>query len=210
MNDIIVVGASGYGREVFQYVKDIAAHRPDVRPKGLLDDDPSLRAGVGGEAIIGDTRTYAIQADDRFVVSAGNPAVRQSLAERLAGRGATFMTLVHPTAYVSPSARIGTGCVVSPFASVGSRAQLDDHVLLVMYASVAHDCSVGSFCSFSPYAAVAGGSVVGPRVFFGGHALVTPMRHVGQDCKIAAGAVVYRDVPDGSLAAGNPAKVLPL
>jgi acetyltransferase-like isoleucine patch superfamily enzyme len=36
------------------------------------------------------------------------------------------------------------------------------------------------------------------------------MRHIGQDCKIAAGAVVYRDVPEGSLAAGNPAKVLPL
>lgn len=210
MNDIIVVGASGYGREVFQYVKDLAAVRPDIRPKGMLDDDPGLRAEPGGEAIIGDTRTYAIQADDRFVVSAGNPAVRQALAERLAGRGATFFTLVHPTAYVSPTARIGTGCVVSPFASVGSRAQLDDHILLVMYASVAHDCTVGSFCSFSPYSAVAGGSVVGPRVFLGGHALVTPMRHVGQDSKIAAGAVVYRDVPEGSLAAGNPAKVLPL
>ena len=143
-------------------------------------------------------------------ISAGNPAVRQALAERLARRGAIFFTLVHPTAYVSPTARLGTGCVVSPFASVGSRAQLDDHILLVMYASIAHDCSVGSYCSFSPYSAVAGGSVVGPRVFLGGHALVTPMRQVGPDCKIAAGAVVYRDVPEGSLAAGNPAKVLPL
>jgi sugar O-acyltransferase (sialic acid O-acetyltransferase NeuD family) len=210
MTDVIVVGASGYGREVFQYVKDIAAHRPDIRPKGMLDDDPSLRAELGGEEIIGDTRTYPLQENDRFVISAGSPSVRHDLAERLAGRGATFITLVHPTAYVSPTARIGTGCVVSPFASVGSRAQLDDHILLVMYASVAHDCSVGSFCSFSPYSAVAGGSVVGRRVFFGGHALVTPMRHIGQDSKIAAGAVVYRDVPDGSLAAGNPAKVLPL
>jgi sugar O-acyltransferase (sialic acid O-acetyltransferase NeuD family) len=210
VNDIIVVGASGYGREVFQYVKDIAAQRPDIRPKGMLDDDPSLRAEPGGDEIVGDTQTYAIQEDDRFVISAGSPVVRRTLAERLTSRGATFITLVHPTAYVSPTARIGTGCLVSPFASVGSRAEVGDHILLVMYASIAHDCTVGSFCSFSPYSAVAGGSVVGPGVFLGAHALVTPVMHIGRDSKIAAGAVVYRDVPERSLAAGNPAKVLPL
>ena len=205
-----MVGASGYGREVFQYVKDIARLSPDIRPKGLLDDDPSLQAGLGGDQIIGDTRTYSIQEHDRFVISAGTPAVRHTLAGRLASRGAKFITLVHPNAYVSPSARIGIGCIVSPFASVGSHAQLEDHILLVMYASVAHDCKIGSYCSLSPYSAAAGGVVVGSKVFFGSHAVVTPMRRIGQESKIAAGAVVYRDVPELSLATGNPAKVLPL
>lgn len=205
-----MVGASGYGREVFQYAKDIARQNPDIRPKGMLDDDPSLRASLGGEEIIGDTRTYVIQEHDRFVISAGSPAIRYSLAERLASRGAKFITLVHPNAYISPQARIGTGCIVSPFASVGTNAQLEDHILLVMYASVAHDCIIGSYCSLSPYSAAAGGVVVGPKVFFGSCAVVTPMRRIGQESKIAAGAVVYRDVPEQSLATGNPAKVLPL
>jgi sugar O-acyltransferase (sialic acid O-acetyltransferase NeuD family) len=210
VKDIIVVGASGYGREVFQYVKDIARQQPDIRPKGLLDDDLSLRSNPGGEEIIGDTTTYSIQEHDRFVISAGIPAVRHTLAERLASRGAQFITLIHPNAYVSPTARIGTGCIVSPFASVGSNAQLDDHILLVMYASVAHDCRIGSYCSLSPYAAAAGGVIVGSKVFFGSYAMVTPTKRIGQESKIAAGAVVYRDVPEQSLATGNPAKVLPL
>lgn len=210
MQDIIVVGASGYGREVLQYVKDIARENPDIRPKGLLDDDLNLRASLGGEDVIGDTRTYPIQEQDRFVISVGSPTVRCILAERLTDRGARFITLVHPTAYVSPTARIGTGCIVSPFASVGAHALLEDHILLVMYASVAHDCSIGSYCSLSPHSAVAGGSVIGPKVFFGAYGLVTPMRRVGQESKIAAGAVLYRDMPEQSLAAGNPAKVLPL
>lgn len=210
MNDIVVVGASGYGREVFQYVKDVAQHDSGIRAKGLLDDNTTLRGQLGGDDIIGDTHAYAIQEHDRFVISAGIPDVRQALAERLAGRGATFFTLIHPTAYVAPTARLGVGCIVSPYASVGSNARVEDHVLLVMYASVAHDCRIGIYCSLSPYSAVAGGGIVGAKVFLGSHALVTPMRHVGQDSKIAAGAVVYRDVPERSLATGNPAKVLPI
>lgn len=210
MKDVIVVGASGYGREVFQYVKDVSRHDTDIRAKGLLDDDATLRGSMGGEDIIGDTYTYAIQEHDRFVISAGSPDVRHTLAERLAGRGAKFFTLIHPNAYVAPTARIGAGCIVSPYASVCSYAQLEDHILLVVYASVAHDCRIGSYCSFSPYSAVAGGGVVGSKVFLGSHALVTPLRHVGQESKIAAGAVVYHDVPERSLATGNPAKVLPM
>lgn len=209
MKNIIVVGASGYGREIFQYVKDASQHDGEFRAKGLLDDDLALRDAVGGDAIIGDTHTYQVQDNDRFLISAGVPHVRDTLAQRLASRGAEFFTLIHPTAYVAPTARVGAGCILSPYASVGSYAELDEHVLLVMYASVAHDSRVGRYCSFSPYAAVAGGSIIGPKVFLGPNALVTPLRQVGKESKIAAGSVVYRDVPERSLATGNPARILP-
>ncbi len=209
VKNIIVVGASGHGREVFQYVKDASQHGSEISAKGLLDDDPALRDGIGGDAIIGDTHTYQVQDNDRFLISAGTPDARQTLAERLANRGAEFFTLIHPTAYVAPTARVGAGCIVSPYASVGSYAELDEHVLLVMYASVAHDSRVGRYCSFSPYSAVAGGSTIGPKVLLGAYALVTPLRQVGKESKIAAGSVVYRDVPERSLATGNPAKILP-
>ncbi|MEO8462855.1 MAG: acetyltransferase [Chloroflexota bacterium] len=209
MQNIIVVGASGYGREVFQYVKDAAQHTGEFSAKGLLDDDPRLLDAVGGGAIIGDTHTYQVQGDDRFLISAGAPDLRETLAQRLAKRGAEFFTLIHPTAYVAPTARVGAGCILSPYASVGSYAELDEHVLLVMYASVAHDSRVGRYSSFSPYSAVAGGSTIGRKVFLGAYALVAPLRQVGEESKIAAGSVVYRDVPERSLATGNPAKILP-
>jgi acetyltransferase-like isoleucine patch superfamily enzyme len=62
----------------------------------------------------------------------------------------------------------------------------------------------------SPYGIANGGSVIGDRVFFGTHAVVTPGKKVGSQSKIAAAAVVYRDVPDLSLASGNPAKTFPV
>ena len=62
----------------------------------------------------------------------------------------------------------------------------------------------------SPYAVVNGGSTLEDEVFMGTHATITPNIRVGRRSKVAAGAVVYRDVPEQSLATGNPAKPFPL
>ncbi|MGC4118613.1 MAG: acetyltransferase [Myxococcales bacterium] len=211
--DVIVVGASGFGRELLQYVHDVHLTTPSVRIKGFLDDDPTALDSIGrvmGVEIVGDTHSYRIQEHDRFVVSLGDPGLRRMLVERLARRGARFASVVHPTAYLAPTARIGSGCVIGPFANVGSYAQLEDHVLLNLHSSAGHDTRIGSFCVLSPCALVNGGSSLGDGVLMGTHAVVTPNVRVGARSKISAGAVLYRDIAEDSLATGNPARAFPL
>jgi sugar O-acyltransferase (sialic acid O-acetyltransferase NeuD family) len=209
MTDVIIVGASGFGREVLQYVHDVHKNPGRVQIKGFLDDDPAALDRVIGVKIVGDTRTYPIKEDDRFIISLGNPDLRRALAERLVRRGARFLSIVHPTAYVAPTARIGHGCIISPFASVGSYVHLEDHVLLTRYSTAGHDSHVGASCVLSPYSVANGGTRLDHSVFLGTHAVVTPNIQVGAGSKIAAGAVVYRDVPEQSLATGNPARAFP-
>jgi sugar O-acyltransferase (sialic acid O-acetyltransferase NeuD family) len=211
--NVVVVGASGFGRELLQYVCDATSRMPGVRVKGFLDDNPAALQSVAHLTefgLVGDTHSYSIQQDDRFVVSVGDPGLRRLLAERLARRGARFISIVHPTAYVAPTARIGEGSIVGPLASVGSHAQLAYHTLLNLYSTAGHDARIGDFCVLSPHAVVNGGSTLEDEVFMGTHATVTPNVRVGRRSKIAAGAVVYRDVPEQSLATGNPAKPFPL
>jgi len=204
--NVIVVGASGFGRELLQYVQDAHRNTAGIRIKGFLDDDPA-KAGGG---VVGDTSTYPIAEDDRFVISLGDAGLRRALAERLSRRGARFVSIVHPTAYVAPSARIGDGCIVAPFAHVGAYAQVGDHVLLNVHSSAGHDSRIGPYCVCSPYSVVNGGSELGAGVFLGTHATITPEIRVGAGSRVAAGAAVYRDVPGGSLAAGNPARAFSL
>jgi sugar O-acyltransferase (sialic acid O-acetyltransferase NeuD family) len=208
VRNIIVVGAGGFGRDIFEYVSDVGKTSPDIKAKGLLDDDPKvqlLQDRYPNVPILGDTRTYQIEQGDEFLISVGDPVGRKTLAERLADRGARFYTLVHPTAYVSPSARIGAGCIVGPFACVGSYSKLEKNILLCVYAVVGHDCGVGSHSTFSPFSVATGGSSIGSEVFFGSHAVVTPLKRVGSGSKVAAGAVVYHDIPEECLVTGNPA-----
>ena len=95
---------------------------------------------------------------------------------------------------------------LAPFTFVGINSIIGDHVTVNAYASVGHDASVGDHCVMSPYSAITGRAVLEEGVFLGTHASVVPCVRVGRHSSIAAGAAVFRDVPAGSLMAGNPAK----
>jgi acetyltransferase-like isoleucine patch superfamily enzyme len=49
---------------------------------------------------------------------------------------------------------------------------------------------------------------IGDECFIGAHAIILPGVTIGNNCIVAAASVVARDVPDGSLVAGNPARLV--
>jgi sugar O-acyltransferase (sialic acid O-acetyltransferase NeuD family) len=208
--EIVIVGAGGFGREVLEYARDTFTDPAQFRIKGMLDDRLGDTAGFDlGLDVLGDTSTYPVQESDGFLIAVGNPAHRQLLSRRLAARGARFLTLVHPRAYVARSAQLGAGCIISPFATVGSFARLGEQVVLTFYASVGHDARVGDCAVLSPYAVTNGGSALGECAFLGARATVNPGKRVGANAKVVAGAVIYHDVPDNALARGSAARPQP-
>jgi sugar O-acyltransferase (sialic acid O-acetyltransferase NeuD family) len=201
------VGAGGLGHEVLQYAQDLVGLDPAWRIKGFLDDDLQATGQRAGTlAVVGTIDGYPVQDEDLFVIAIGNPETRRSVAERLSGRGARFASIVHPRAYVAPTALIEAGCVVCPMAFVGPYARLGAHAVLNVYASAGHDSQVGDFTVLSPYATINGHAVLESGVFLGTHATVLVGKRVGRGAKISAGAVASRDIPAGALAVGNPAK----
>jgi len=50
--------------------------------------------------------------------------------------------------------------------------------------------------------------VVGNNVWFGGNVVVLPGVTIGNNCTIGAGSVVLKNIPDNSVAVGNPCRVI--
>lgn len=206
MKRAVIVGAGGFGREIAQHVADLPLGH-EVTLGGFVDDNlHALQGFRDGPPMLGAIDSYRFGADDHFIVAVGDPSLRSVLAARLKGRGARFMTLVHPTAVVARTARLGAGCVVGPHAYIGPDTHLGEMAVVNIYGSLGHDASVGDFCVLSPYATLNGGAALEREVFVGTHATITGGRRVGERSKVAAGAVVYQDVEPRSLAAGNPAR----
>ncbi len=146
-----------------------------------------------------------VREGDEFVIACGEPANRARLAEWVKQKGGRLRSILHPRAYVSPSARIDPGAVICPFSFVGPNAHLSHNVVLNIHSSCGHDALLGEATVLAPYAFVAGDARVGEGVFLGSYSFVAQGIAVGRRSKVSAGSIVMRDVAEHSLAMGNPA-----
>jgi sugar O-acyltransferase (sialic acid O-acetyltransferase NeuD family) len=200
---VVIAVAGGFGRELAAYARDAGfevsafLHDPSRSPLDGIE--------VGAE-VRGPAEDYEPHCDELLAIGLGEPGPRRELAEQLLARGARLATVVHPAAWVAPTARLGEGVVIAPFAFVGPGAEIDDLTVLNTHASVGHDSVIGRCCVLSPYAVTGGWARLEDEVYLATHATVTPRRAVGVGSSVSAGSVVFRDVPPHSLAMGNPAK----
>lgn len=212
MSDLVIVGAGGFGREVYQWLKDdLRARAREGQPvphiKGFLSENPDdLRGFTIDLGVIGSPREYVIEDGDRFLLAIGTVRPRIRVAQELRQRGAQFYTLVHPTAVVAETAILGEGVVVCPFAIVNAYSKIGDLTMFNAYASCGHDVQIGNFCVLSPYATVNGFGILEDEVFLGTHAAVTPGKRVGAGSQVSANSVAADDVPPRTLVMGVPGK----
>jgi len=95
----------------------------------------------------------------------------------------------------------------STFGSDPYLIRIGNHVTITAGVRfITHDGAVWVFRERYPEIDVVAPIVLGDNVFVGTNAVLMPGITVGNNCVIAAGAVVTRDVADGSVVAGVPAR----
>lgn len=204
---LIIVGAGGFGREVYSWAKDVEPSARDWEIYGFLDDRTDALAGYHLPcSVIGSPTSHQPKSDERFVVAIGDVKTRRELVHVLSGRGARFTNIIHPSSVIGVNNQIGTGCVFCPHSTITSGTTVGNHVIFNIYSSVGHDAIIGDFCSLSGYATVTGYAELGDAVMMGTHSTVLPSCRVGADAVVGAGSVVMRDVKSGTTVFGTPAK----
>lgn len=162
---IVIVGADVLGQmlaeaielaatdELLGFVDDRAGETPLL---GTVADLPSLLDGGATHVALG----------------IGDNPTRRRVAEQAEEVGLRLATVVHPRAFVSPSATLEDGVFVDAVASVHGRSLVGGGTVLMPHVWIAHDVRIGAFCWAS------------------GHAAVGGFASIGDGCKLGVGSIV--------------------
>jgi sugar O-acyltransferase (sialic acid O-acetyltransferase NeuD family) len=176
---------------------------PPAHPPAL-----SVPIIVGDEAIdrwLANERTAILN----YAISIGNQhRARLERSKLLLRKNLKPATLIHPTSFISPSARVGSACQILAFAFLGAAARIGEAVILNSHASVDHECRLGHSVYVGPGAVLAGEVEVGDCTFIGAGAVVLPGIKITADVIIGAGAVVTRNIEEAGTYVGEPARRL--
>ncbi len=209
MKKLIIIGAGGFGREVFSCAKDLQAHKKEWDIKGFLDDNPRALDGYNYEApIIGSIKNYVPQEEDCFVMGLESPQGKLSIAELMLPKGARFVTLIHPTAAIGKNSSLGDGCVMCAHSALSCDVKVGNFVTLNAHAAIGHDAVINDGVSISSFALISGFVKLGRGAYVGVHGCVLPGVTVGDFATVGAASVAIKNVKPGTTVIGVPAKKL--
>jgi len=204
---IIVFGAGDHAKVV---VETVLASRPDRQI--VLLDDAEQRKGLtifgiavsGGREQLDSLRTVPI------ALGIGDNRARSALLRWLTEQGRALETLIHPSATVSNSVKIGEGAFLGAGAIAIADARIGAGAIVNTGATVDHDCELGVASHIGPGVHLCGNVRVGDRTLIGVGSAVKPGISIAGDVVVGAGAVVVRDIDLPGTYAGNPARQLKL
>jgi len=204
MSGLLIAGAGGHGK----VVADIAEAVGRWNQIAFLDDRHELIRHVKKYPVLGNMQMAAelFPEYSDVVVAVGASNLRLDLLARFSGLGFGLPALVHPSAWMSPSARVGEGCVICAQAAIGVDAMLGQGVIVNTGACVDHDNLIGEGVHICPGANLSGGGQVGRGSWLGVGCSVIQGISIGDDVIVGAGAVVIDDVVVNMTVAGVPAR----
>ena len=129
---LIILGAGGYGRTV----ADVAAQTGAYSEIFFLDDNSTA------PDVLGKCAEFVRFRDGQtaFYPAFGNNESRLAWLSRLREAGCAIPTIIHPTAYVSPTAQIESGTAVLPHAVVNTNCTVKSGCIVNCGAIVDHGC----------------------------------------------------------------------
>jgi UDP-N-acetylbacillosamine N-acetyltransferase len=203
MKKLIIIGAGGHGR----VVADCAQQQGTYSQIIFLDDCFYERKENSEWQVIGSVKDFPQYIDEAdFVVAIGDNRLRKKILTQLKQAKANIVSLIHPTAAVSPHTFIGKGVVVFANAVINIGTSIADGCIINTGAIVDHDCELHQCVHVSPGVSIAGGVHIAQLSWIGIGSTIVECITLADNTQVGAGGVVTQSTQANSLYIGVPAK----
>ncbi len=211
MQNVVIIGAGGSGREVLDIFDAINLSKPAFRVLGFIVDPAYGKAGdiINGKPILGGFDWLAEHGSEvKAVCGVGAPEQRLQLVERTRLAGVDFCSAIHPKAILTKRVRVGEGVVVAAGCIFTNNIRVGNHVHINLACTVSHDVMIEDFVTVSPGCHLSGNVTVRSGAFVGTGANIIEKIEVGSWSTIGAGSTVLDNILENHVAVGIPARVI--
>lgn len=205
MDDIVIIGASGFGREVAWIIERINRVRPTWNLLGFIDDNESIiGTKINGYDVLCSTKDICKFKNSYFVCAIGSSKSRKHIIETIGNLN--YATLIDPSVELSGLIEVGEGTIICAHTILTVNIIIGKHVIINLDCTVGHDAVLEDFVTVYPSVNISGNSKYGECVELGTGSQIIQGKSVGKGTIVGAGSVVVKDLPEECTAVGAPCK----
>ena len=207
MKKLAIIAAGDLGQQIAHLCHSIN----DIDAVGFYDDFNKANT-AHGLPILG--TLDEIESDfknkvyDTALIAIGYKHIefRSALLNRLTNAKSPLATIIHPQAWVDPSATIEEGTVIMPRVVIDQNCHIKKNVFININASIAHDSIIDDNCFIAPSVSIAGFVNIQKNCFLGINSTIIDNLTICANSIIGAGSLLTKDIDKAGLYFGSPAK----
>lgn len=207
MRRLLLIGGGGHCSSILDSVLSIGEY-DDI---GIVDE---VDSNIFGISVIGKDSDIPQLVkkgwNEAFITvgSIGNAATRKKLYEMIKSYNISVATIIDPSAVIARGVGIKEGTYVGKNVVINSNSDIGICSIINTGAIIEHGCVVGDFSHISPGAILCGDVCIGKNSHIGAGVAIRQGQRIGDNTIIGMGSVVVSDIEKGSIAYGNPCKVV--
>jgi len=210
LEEIIIIGAGGFGRETIQLIKDINLVNSEWEILGFVDDNKEIKGKkINGYQVLGEIDYLNDFKTKVFTICAiANCNAKKNIISQIRNENIEFTNLIHPSAILSDKLEIGSGVIIQSNCVITTNIKIGNHVGISPQCGLGHDCYIGDFCTLFWNVNIGGHVTVEEGCMLGTKTSIIQERKVGRWSIVGSSSNVIRDIPTMCTAVGNPAKAI--
>lgn len=207
MKNLIIIGAGGFGREVYSLATQCYEYNTSFVIKGFLDDNPNALNGFEGyPEIISSLGNYSVEVDDVFVCAIGSVDKKKKCCIDILKKNGNFINLIHPSVLINSNVKIGNGVIVFFNVNISNDCTIEDFVTIQGFVGLGHDTKIEKWSHLNAYVFTGGFVRIGEECTINTRATILPKISVNKNAIVGACSLVIKNVKEKTTVFGMPAK----
>lgn len=207
MEDIVIVGAGGFGREVEWLIERINQKEKKWNLLGYVDDNKIKNEIVGNSKnLFSIEELLKIDKKTNAVIAVGNSVTRKEICSKLKqNKNIIFPNLIDPSVIMG-KLDIGKGNIICAGTIITVNVKINDFTIINLDCTIGHDDILNDFVTIYPSVNVSGNVTIEECTEIGTGTQIIQGKTIFKNCIIGAGAVVNKNIEEEGTYVGVPAR----